>query len=93
MLESARAINPSDRSEAAVAARRVESIAEFHGLRIWVTVTVEKGSDGYEDKNVLHRVLTPKHAAWRKLEQLAPAVASNPQPTSAVVAGGRPPWA
>jgi hypothetical protein len=104
MLESARGINPADESEKAVAARRVASLQDFDGLRFWAVVGVEKGKDGYKDRNVLKAVVTPDRKDWIQLEQVARQASSRPVPSgttapaskpTAVKAGsaGRPSWA
>lgn len=95
ILESARGIDPADESEQAVSARRVNGFADFDGLRFWAVVGLEKGKDGYKDKNVLSAVVTPDRKGWSKLEQAAQAPkAQSPNAAQpAKPATGRPSWA
>lgn len=59
ILESARNIKPDDQSENAKSARRINSFGDLGGLTVWGKVGIEKGSDGYEDKNKIATFLTP----------------------------------
>jgi len=101
-LESALGINPSDESERAVAGRQVSSYAGFDNRRVWVIVGLEKGKDGYKDKNGLKAVVTPDKKEWSKLDQVAevasPVSATATKPfvkpeASNASSGGRPSWA
>jgi hypothetical protein len=94
MLESARGIDPAAEDEKSVNARRLTSWADLDGLRFWAKVAVEKGKDGYKDKNQLKAVVTPDHKEWSKLEQVAPTRAANTTTASKPAAtGSRPSWA
>jgi hypothetical protein len=101
ILESARGINPGDKSEAAQAARRVSGWADFQDIRFIARVGVRPPKGGYPAKNIIMEIITPDRQGWRKLEQLikpsngcagpAPAaVTTTTPPTNAVV---RPQWA
>lgn len=101
-LESARGINPTDESDAAVAGRRVKGYGDFDGLRFVAVVGLEKGKDGYKDKNNLKAIVTPDRKDWTRLDQANKpkgAAASGPaqtaKPTQAVkpAASGKPNWA
>lgn len=100
MLESARSIDPNDETEKALNGRRVGSLGDFDGLRFWAVVALEKGKDGYKDKNVLKAVVTPDKKDWKQLEQSnragAPAVpnSTTTAPSAAKApSAGRPSWA
>lgn len=96
ILESAKGIRPDDESDAAKNARRVTSWGDFDGLRFIAKIGVEKGKDGYKDKNTLDAAITPDRKAWVKVEQVAksPSVApSLAAATQTAVASGKPAWA
>jgi hypothetical protein len=95
MVESAHGIDPTDDSDTAMAARRVETLEQFDGLRFWAVVGVERGKNGHKDKNVLLAVLTPDRKGWRRLEPpvVRAAIAPTPQSAAAPVRGSRPSWA
>ena len=67
MLESARGIDPKDESEKAQKARRIQSWGDLVELEFAVEIGIEKGKDGYDDKNKIARVLTPGHANYTKV--------------------------
>ena len=75
ILESARGIKPTDVSEAAKEARNVSGYEDFDGLRFIAKIGVEKGTNGYKDKNVLERVITPEMKEWHQVEQVDQAAA------------------
>jgi hypothetical protein len=93
ILESARGIKPSDLSEAAKKARSVAGYEDFDGLRFIAKVGIEKGSNGYKDKNVLELVVTPEMKGWHQVEQVDKAATpSAPEaPASNVIV--KPAWA
>jgi hypothetical protein len=64
MLESARNINPSDMSPQACEARRVNGWQDFNGMEFVVKIGIEKGKDGYDDKNKITSVITPDKKAY-----------------------------
>jgi hypothetical protein len=98
ILESAKGIRPDDESEAAKAGRRVNTWGDFDGIRFVAKIGIEKGKDGYKDKNSLDAAVTPDRKAWVKVEQVAKP-ASTFQPVAAAVAAqaaapaGKPAWA
>lgn len=99
ILESAKGIRPDDESDAAKAARRVNSWGDFDGVRFTAKIGVEKGTGGYKDKNKLDAAITPDRKDWVKVEQTAkapqqvaaPAVAAAQQAAQAPV--NKPAWA
>lgn len=96
ILESAKGVRPDDKSDAAKAARIVNSWGDFDGIRFVAKIGIEKGKDGYKDKNILDAAVTPDSKAWMKVEQIAkvpaPAAVAAAQQAAAQPAG-RPAWA
>jgi hypothetical protein len=75
ILESVKGIRPDDESETAKAGRRMNSWGDFDGLRFVARIGIEKGKDGYKDKNTLGAAITPDRTAWKKVEQVkAPSI-------------------
>jgi hypothetical protein len=68
ILESARGIKPQDVSEVAKKARIAE-LRDFDGIRFMAELGIERGKDGYRDKNILKRVITSDHKEWHPIEQ------------------------
>jgi hypothetical protein len=100
ILESAKGIRPDDESDVAKAGRRVNSWGDFDGLRFVAKIGIEKGKDGYKDKNTLDAAVTPDRKAWVKVEQVVrPASAAQAHVAAAAVAAqssapaGKPAWA
>lgn len=71
ILESVHGIRPDDETPAAAVKRRVNSWGDFDGLRFVAKIGIEKGKDGYKDKNGLAAVITPDRKDWLKVEQVA----------------------
>ncbi len=92
-LESAKGVNPSDETEDAVKARRVETFGDFDGLRFWAVVGISKGKDNYPDRNDLKAIVTPDRKEWRKLDQVKSAGGGSKPAASAAPAQSRPSWA
>ena len=60
ILESSRNIRPDDHSDAAVNARRINSLQDFCGMVFMAKIGVEKDKTGqYADKNRIQTVITP----------------------------------
>ncbi|WP_051396724.1 hypothetical protein [Bradyrhizobium elkanii] len=93
ILESARGIKPSDESEAARIARRVNSYGDFDGLRFLARVSVEKGGTQYKDKNALDIAITPDRKEWTRVEQVAKTAGATPGQHQAAAAVQKPEWA
>ena len=94
ILESARGIKPDDMSEAAKTKRIVKGYGDFSGLEFTGKIGIEKGSDGYADKN---KLLTPVPATAAD-NAVFPAVAKASQAANANVnatakGGAVPAWA
>jgi hypothetical protein len=67
-------------------------------MRFIGKIGIEKGKDGYKDKNTLWAAITPDRREWVKVEQVAsPAVsigaAAAQAAQSAKPAGSKPSWA
>lgn len=98
ILEAVRGIKPSDESPQATEARRISSLGDFDGMRFMCKVRIEKGGEGYKDRNAIGDVITPDRQAWQRTEQL-PRQASLPnaavaaQANAAQAAQGKPSWA
>jgi hypothetical protein len=101
LLESARGIDPKDESEKAQKARRIQSWGDLVELEFAVEIGIEKGKDGYDDKNKIQRVLTPGHANYAKVmagETILPGGSTVPHPavvaaSSSPAASAVPEWA
>jgi hypothetical protein len=100
ILESAKGIRPDDESDAAKAARRVNSWGDFDGMRFVAKIGIEKAREGsgYKDKNTLDAAVTPDRKAWVKVEQVAKQQNMAPigvvaQQAATAAAPGKPSWA
>jgi hypothetical protein len=97
ILESARGIRPDDESEAAQQGRRLNAWGDLDGIRFIGKVGIEKGKDGYKDKNTLWAAVTPDKKDWVKVDQVAaaPSLAPAAQAVAqnAAKAAGKPGWA
>lgn len=93
MLEGARNIKPDDMSDTAVAKRRIAGWQDFNGLCFVAKVGIEKGQNGYQDKNKIQEVITPDMKEYSPAPQVAaPVAAQAPQTASApATAWGTPP--
>jgi hypothetical protein len=102
VIDSAKCLDPSDKS-AEARAKRSLNWRDFDGLRFLAEIGVEPGKDGYEDKNIIARVITRDMPAWGNrlpIEQIPPTGNGGPTggggappskpPTSPIV---KPPWA
>jgi hypothetical protein len=108
MLESARGIKPDDKSEAANAARRIESWSDFDGLRFIGRIGIEPAKGEYKAKNTLLEVIVPTRKEWHHVDQVikppgggnntptpggSAAAPSLPAPVTPATAIARPAWA
>jgi hypothetical protein len=95
MLESARGVASNDTSERAMAARRINGLADLNGLEFVAKVSIEAGTGGYNDKNVIQTVIPVTHKDYRALmDGAAPAAQSSAPASTAPAAsgGGTPAW-
>jgi hypothetical protein len=89
ILESARSIGPKDETDKARRARVIQSFGDFVELEFAVEIGIEKGKDGYDDKNKITRVLTPDHKHYRQVmagETIAPGATAGSSPNPQVPA-------
>ena len=105
MVDSGFGISPKDESEDAIAKRAsIQGIHMINGMIICCTLGIEKGSNGYADRNKIKTVLTPDSPNYiQSTGQAAPVaqapvaqapVAQSPAPqTTTATAGVAPSWA
>jgi hypothetical protein len=100
ILESANGVRPDDESDHAKSKRRLSSYGELDGVRFVAKIGVEKGKDGYKDKNILAEVITPDRKQWAKIEQPPRqqgfqqiGAAAQAATANAAQAAGKPAWA
>jgi hypothetical protein len=67
ILESSRGIKTDDESERARKARRINSFKDLIEMEFAAEIGVEKGKDGYDDKNNIKRTITPEHDQYSKI--------------------------
>jgi len=105
MVDSGFGISPKDESEDAIAKRAsIQGIHMINGMTVCCTLGIEKGNNGYADRNKIKTVLTPDSPNYiQSTGQAAPvaqapvaqapvAQSPAPQPTTAT-AGVAPSWA
>jgi hypothetical protein len=66
ILESAHSIDPHDDSAEAQAKRRIANFLDFDLLSFIGKVVIEKGNNGYRDKNVLRYPIRKNMVEWPK---------------------------
>jgi len=99
ILEAARGIAPTDESDTARAARKFDSVFEMDGMEVWIEVGVEEGTGGYEDKNIIRRVLPYKADRQGPVQGALPMGNAAPQgarpapAANAPTAAKKPAWA
>jgi hypothetical protein len=59
LLESAYGIDPEDDSDAAIAAREIEDWEDLDQMEALAKIGIEKGKEGYKDKNKILVFITP----------------------------------
>lgn len=67
MLESARGIDPKDETDKARKLRTINDWGDLVELEFAVEIGIEKGKDGYADKNKIARVITPEHKLYKQV--------------------------
>jgi hypothetical protein len=66
ILESAKNVSPKDMSEAAMAARNINSFEELNGLEVAIKIGIESDRNGvYQDKNKVSSIITPDHKMYQ----------------------------
>ena len=90
ILESARGIIPSDFSENAKRGRMVAGPGDFNGMEFVCKVGIQKGQNGYSDKNQISVVITPDKKEYSEIK------AGNFEQTAAIptpASASAPSWA
>ena len=98
VLESARNVRPTDADERAMKARSINSFGDLDGLEFAAFVDVQKGENGYADKNIIQTVIQCTHKDYQALMSgagvSAPSGAANYMPPASRGAkSGAPEWA
>lgn len=96
ILESARKIKPDDTSETARTGRVVSGYGDFSGLEFVGKIGIEKGKDGYDDKNKLLApvpVTSPQYACEENGAKSFGNVAAGVTNQAAKVSANTPSWA
>jgi AAA domain len=99
LLESAYGVKPSDSSETARQARRLNTYGDLDGLRFVARIGIEPTRGDFKAKNIIAEVITPDRREWYPVEQLrrdatAPAAAATPSGApSAAPTITKPAWA
>jgi hypothetical protein len=66
IIESAKNVNPKDMSEAAMAARKINSFGELDGLEMIIKIGIENDRSGvYPDKNKVASIITPDNSFYK----------------------------
>jgi hypothetical protein len=100
ILESARGILPSDKSEAAQNARKIAGWQDLDQVRFLARLGVRPPQGTYPAKNTILEVITPDRQVWKQPEQIsakassggvAPSAAPAAAPPANAIA--RPQWA
>jgi hypothetical protein len=90
VLESAHNVRYDDNSEAAQAARKIDSWDDLNNLRFLGKITVRKNPD-YGDKNDVD-VITPEHKAYREVSQIKAPKLPIDMPTQSKIDKINPKW-
>jgi hypothetical protein len=64
IIESARHINPDDTTPGAQQSRQLNSIEDLNGMELCIKIGIEKGTNGYADRNRLIAPLTPSQNGY-----------------------------
>ena len=67
LLESARGIDPKDETDKAREARKIKDWGDLVEMEFAAEIGIEKGKDGYADKNKIQRVITPDHKLYKQI--------------------------
>jgi hypothetical protein len=70
IIEAMRSIDPADEGEEARKGRMIAGWQELDGVRFVAKVGIEKGKDGYPDRNTLKSAIPSTSPQYRKLEQV-----------------------
>ena len=67
LLESARGIDPKDETDKARKLRTINDWGDLVEMEFAAEIGIEKGKEGYSDKNKISRVLTPDHKLYKQV--------------------------
>lgn len=93
MLESARGIDPKDETDKAREARKIKDWGDLVEMEFAAEIGIEKGKDGYADKNKIARVITPDHKLYKQVmsgETILPGGEDKAATVSGHVAAAKP---
>mgnify|MGYP003640043576 FL=1 len=103
IIDSAFGLDPKDQSEASQQKRNLQGVNQLNGMEFCFKVGIEKGTNGYADKNKIKVVLTPDMngfiagSATQSVPVSAPPmqqpVVTQAAPQQTATAGVVPPWA
>ena len=103
IIDSAFNLDPKDQSEESQQKRNLQGVNQLNGMEFCFKVGIEKGTNGYEDKNKIKVVLTPDMNGFiaGSTTQSVPAsappmqqpVATQAAPQQTATAGVVPSWA
>jgi hypothetical protein len=92
IIASAKFLDPNDRTPETLTKYRIE-YRDFDGLKFLAEIGIEPGRDGFEDKNVITRVIAKDSPLWGNrppFDQNPPDPTSG-GPTNGTPSGGAPP--
>ena len=101
IIESAYNIIPTDTSAEAQARRQISGVNDLNGMEICAKVGIDKGTNGYADKNKLTAAMTPNHkdfipsgqAPMSQTPASSQQMAQPQQQAQPVASGAVPSWA
>jgi hypothetical protein len=94
MLESAYGFSKTDESPEALAARTVEDWQDLAGLEFLACIGIEKGTNGYSDKNKLKYAVAPTSPDYTGFTPAKVKASAPSAPAQAAQSNGsRPAWA
>ena len=91
IIESARHINPDDTTPSAQQLRQLNSIEDLNGMELCIKIGIEKGTNGYADRNRLIVPLTLNQTGYIGGSNSTPPATSTAQPQQNN--GNVPDWA
>jgi hypothetical protein len=92
IIESARNINPDDTTPNAQQARQLNSIEDLNNMQLCIKIGIEKGTNGYADRNRLIAPITPNQTGYIGGNNPTPPV-TQAQPQQNQVGNNVPDWA
>lgn len=93
MLNSARGLHPQDNGSQALAARRIQGLADLDGIEFLAKIDIDQDQHG-QPKNVIKVAIQPDHKDYARLMGAAPTVppatGNNPAPANVPTAPSPP---